>query len=108
MEIILELIKFAFHKVMCMDTTGWEVTLGKLWCKYAISTLKFECNRQQIMTKVIQGDCETVMVYVWYMTFGLVHASYSLPEWQAVELTFFAPCFLLDQVKDRLTCHSNF
>ena len=26
------------------------------------------------------------------MTFGLVHASYSFPEWQAVELTFFAPC----------------
>ena len=26
------------------------------------------------------------------MTFGLVHASYSLPEWQAVKLTFFAPC----------------
>ena len=26
------------------------------------------------------------------MTFGLVHASYSLPEWQAVKLTSFAPC----------------
>ena len=26
------------------------------------------------------------------MTFGLVHVSYSLPEWQAVKLTFFAPC----------------
>ena len=25
------------------------------------------------------------------MTCGLVHASYSLPEWQAVKLTFFAP-----------------
>ena len=29
------------------------------------------------------------------MTFGLVHASYSLPEWQAVKLTFFAPCYRL-------------
>ena len=28
------------------------------------------------------------------MTFGLVHASYSLPEWQAVKLTFFAPCMI--------------
>jgi len=28
------------------------------------------------------------------MTFGLVHASYSLPEWQAVKLAFFAPCSL--------------
>ena len=26
------------------------------------------------------------------MTGGLVYASYSLPEWQAVKLTFFAPC----------------
>ena len=26
------------------------------------------------------------------MTCGLVHASYSLPEWQAVKLTYFAPC----------------
>ena len=26
------------------------------------------------------------------MTFGLVHAIYSLPEKQAVKLTFFAPC----------------
>ena len=28
------------------------------------------------------------------MTCGLVHATYSLPEWQAVKLTFFAPCFM--------------
>ena len=26
------------------------------------------------------------------ITCGLVHASYSLPEWQVVKLTFFAPC----------------
>jgi len=26
------------------------------------------------------------------MTCGLVDASYSLPKWQAVKLTFFAPC----------------
>ena len=29
------------------------------------------------------------------MTFGLVRASNSLPEWQAVKLTFFAPCIEL-------------
>ena len=27
------------------------------------------------------------------MTFGLVRASYSLPEWQTVKLTFFAPWY---------------
>ena len=26
------------------------------------------------------------------MTCEIVHASYSLPKWQAVKLTFFAPC----------------
>ena len=29
------------------------------------------------------------------MTCGLVHARYSLPEWQAVKLTFFALYFVL-------------
>ena len=28
------------------------------------------------------------------MTSGLVHASFSLPEWQAVEMIFFGPCVL--------------
>ena len=31
------------------------------------------------------------------MTFGLVHASYSLPTWQAVKLTSFAHCILYVQ-----------
>ena len=26
------------------------------------------------------------------MNFGLVEASYSLPQWQPLKLTFFAPC----------------
>ena len=29
------------------------------------------------------------------MSCGLVHDNYSLPEWQAAKLTFFAPCLLL-------------
>ena len=29
------------------------------------------------------------------INFGQVHASYSLPDWQAVKVTFFAPCYLL-------------
>ena len=29
------------------------------------------------------------------MTFGLVNASFSVPKWQAVKLTFFAPCVIL-------------
>ena len=45
----------------------------------------------------LQKDCNQ---YCWSkrvfelvkMTCGLVHASYSLPEWQAVKLTFFTPC----------------
>ena len=29
------------------------------------------------------------------MMFGLVYASLSLPEWQAVKMTFFAPCAVI-------------
>ena len=28
------------------------------------------------------------------MTSGLVNASFSLPEWQAVKMIFFAPCLI--------------
>ena len=35
------------------------------------------------------------------MTFGLVHASYSLPEWQAVKLTFFAHCGYLARLANQ-------
>ena len=45
--------------------------------------LKKDCN-QSCQSKRVLGLVE--------MTFGLVHASYSLPEWQAVKLTFLAPC----------------
>ena len=27
------------------------------------------------------------------MTSGLVNASFSLPQWQAIKMIFFAPCF---------------
>ena len=36
------------------------------------------------------------------VTCGLVDASYSLPEWQAVKLTFFAPCLYVLPVKRSL------
>ena len=39
-----------------------------------------------ILIKIFWGISE--------MAFGLVHASYSLSEWQTVKLTFFAPCNL--------------
>ena len=36
------------------------------------------------------------------MTSGLVKASFSLPEWQAVRMIFFAPC---DITSDRRDMH---
>ena len=33
------------------------------------------------------------------MTFGQAHASYSIPEWQAVKLTFFAPWWVSKLMK---------
>ena len=46
--------------------------------------LQKDCN-QSCSSKRVLGVAE--------MTCGLVHASYSLPEWQAVKLTFFAPWY---------------
>ena len=39
------------------------------------------------------------------MTCELVHASYSLPEWQAVKLTFFAPSTPVTQYNVYSTAH---
>ena len=44
-----------------------------------------------------QRDCEINLLIKTFlglveMLFGLVNVSFSLPEWQAVRLTFFAPC----------------
>ena len=39
----------------------------------------------------INSAHQNVFVAIVEMTFGLVHASSSLPEWQALKMTFFAP-----------------
>ena len=48
----------------------------------------------------IQENCEISLLIKTFlglveMMFGLVNVSFSLPEWQAVKLTFFAPWYLL-------------
>ena len=44
----------------------------------------------------LQKNCEILLIKKFWglveMTFGQVNASFSLPEWQAVKMTFFAPC----------------
>ena len=46
----------------------------------------------------LQNNCEIISAHqkvlggLVEMTFGLVIASFSLPEWQAVKMTFFAHC----------------
>ena len=42
--------------------------------------------------RTVVNPAHQIFLRLVEMTFGLVHASYSLPEWQAVKLTFFAPC----------------
>ena len=37
------------------------------------------------------------------MTFGLVNVSFSLPKWQAVKMTFFAPCIMQFHLKEMIT-----
>ena len=45
----------------------------------------------------LQKNCEInllikTLLGLVEMMFGLVNANFSLPEWQAVKMTFFAPC----------------
>ena len=44
----------------------------------------------------LQKNCEILLIKKFWglfeMTFGQVNASFSLPEWQAMKMTFFAPC----------------
>ena len=45
----------------------------------------------------LQKNCEINLLIKTFlglveMMFGLVNVSFSLPEWQAVKVTFFAPC----------------
>ena len=40
--------------------------------------------KQSLLIKMFLGLVE--------MTFGIVYASFSLPEWQALKMTLFAPC----------------
>ena len=47
----------------------------------------------------LQKNCEInllikTLLGLVEMMFGLVNVSFSLPKWQAVKMTFFAPCFL--------------
>ena len=57
--------------------------MGKC-CFLGKFNLQKDCNLNPADQKGFLGLVE--------MTCGLVHASYHLPEWQAVKLTFFAPC----------------
>ena len=44
------------------------------------------------LQKDCNPSCQSKRVFrLAEMTCGLVHTSYSLPEWQAVKLTFFVP-----------------
>ena len=41
------------------------------------------------------------------LTSGLVNASFSLPEWQAVKMIFFAPCVSNPSNDQSLMCHHH-
>ena len=64
---------------------------------FAIGLLIFVLNlpdRQVLFfgeIQITEGASQKGFLGLVEMTCGLVHASYSLPEWQAVKLTFFAP-----------------
>ena len=58
------------------------------FCYWAVNSVLKLPDGQVILQKNCNQSCSSKIF------FGLVHSSYSLPEWQAVKLTFFAPWWL--------------
>ena len=69
---------------------------------FAIGLVKFVINLPDGQVKFfeefkLQKNCEINLLIKTFlglgeMMFGLVNVSFCLPEWQAVKMTFFAPC----------------
>ena len=68
------------------DNQLWKMIAQLLW------KTKKNQQQQEIMLTIRKSKlwC-TIWNGIYEITCGLVHASYSLPKWQAVKLTFFAP-----------------
>ena len=63
----------------------------------------------------LQNNCEIISAHQKFgggglveMTFRLVNASFSLPEWQAVKMTFFAHCPRLAYMHSTMRRPQNF
>ena len=66
---------------------------------FAIGLMNFVLNLPDGQVKFfeeirLQKFCSSNVLGLVEMTFGLVYASFSLPEWQALKMTFFAPCLM--------------
>ena len=74
----------------------------KCYCCFAIRLENSVLNLPDGQVKFfeefkLQKNCEInllikMLLGLVEMMFGLVNVSFSLPEWQAVKMTFFAPC----------------
>ena len=80
-----------------MSNSSWLVD-------FSIGLVSFVLNLPDGQVKFfeefkLQKNCESILLIKMFlelveMTFGLVYASFSLPERQALKMTFFAPCLL--------------
>ena len=80
--------KVVSHSVGLVD-----FAIGLKWILFLTCLMgkwNFFRNSNDRRTQVI-NPAHKIFFRLVEMTFGLVHASYSLPEWQAVKLTFFSP-----------------
>ena len=78
----------AYEKYTCMQRAKKVVSDSPGLVDFAIglvnSVFKKNCEINSASQKVFGATVK--------MTFGLVNSSFSLPEWQAVKMIFFAPC----------------
>ena len=72
------LVDFAFGLVnSVLNLSGGQVNF---WGKFKLQRDGNQSCKSKRVLRLVEMTC------------GLVHASYSFSEWQAVKLTFFSPC----------------
>ena len=58
---------------------------------FAVGLVNSILNLNSNYRRLVINTANQKAIGLFEMTCGLVHASYSLPKWQTVKLTFFAP-----------------
>ena len=81
---------------LCWNTNELWCWYDKVWAAWPASHGSELCVRKSYLV-VCRSCCACWCLVITFatLTLSIVNVSFSLPEWQAVKMTFFAPCSIL-------------